>query len=250
MSDATEGASRPGELVYWWAPRGDERVFDLTGWPEEPRATLRALLEEEELPHTWEGSSLVVPASARQDVADVLDTVVTAARPRLDAETDRTAYELADWPDYEVETLQGALDDEGIVHEWSEDGELLIYEADEARVDELFERLDLRGPNPGIELDGESLTNLLTNLFTASERLARDADNADAVIEAHTAIVQLQELAVPYGMDPDGWADLVDDAGHLRSLLESEAEGDESAATDDAVNAVAARVRDRLRRML
>jgi hypothetical protein len=250
MTDAGEAESAPAELVYWWAPRGDDRVFDLKAWPDEARATAQALLDEEGVEYRWEDGDLVVGASAREDVANVLDEVVAASRPGLDADSNRTAYELGDWPDDEIEVLETALEDEGILHEWSEEGELFVYEADEARVDELFERLDLRGPNPGIELDGEALTSLLTGLFTATDRLARDAGNADAVVGAHRSIVELEQLAVPYGVARDGWEGLVADAVALRELLEAEAEGEEDAATDDAVNETAARVRDRLRRML
>lgn len=282
MADSSQGAGSPQQLVYWWEPRGDERVFDLAGWPEEALALVRASLDEDGMAHRWEAGTLVVDAAQREDAAALLDDVVAASMPRLDGDSDRTAYDLADWPDYEVEVLLGALEDGGILHEWTEDGELLVYEADEARVDELFERLDLRGPDPGIELDGEVLTDLLTNLFVAADKLSEDADDADAIIAAHNAILEVQQLAVPYGMNPDSWQVLVADAAELRRLIEAEAGGSEvrtgrpedargvdAAADDDAaddgqdadndgveltgnaaIEAVAGRVSDRLRRLL
>lgn len=282
MADSSQGAGSPQQLVYWWEPRGDERVFDLAGWPEEALALVRASLDEDGMAHRWEAGTLVVDAAQREDAAALLDDVVAASMPRLDGDSDRTAYDLADWPDYEVEVLLGALEDGGILHEWTEEGELLVYEADEARVDELFERLDLRGPDPGIELDGEVLTDLLTNLFVATDKLSEDADDADAIIAAHNAILEVQQLAVPYGMNPDSWQVLVADAAELRRLIEAEAGGSEvrtgrpedargvdAAADDDAaddgqdadgdgveltgnaaIEAVAGRVSDRLRRLL
>ncbi|MEZ5234628.1 MAG: hypothetical protein R2755_33615 [Acidimicrobiales bacterium] len=296
MTDAPQSPDQPGELVYWWSPRGDDRVFDLAAWPDEAVATARALLEEDGLEHSWEGASLVVAKERRDDAAALLDEVVAAAAMKLDADADRTAYDLSDWPDDEVETLREALEGAGILFEWTDDGELLVYEVDEQRVDELFERLDLHGPNPGIELDGESLTFLLTNLFMAAGTLAEDADDADAVLEGHRSILELEQLAVPYGMNRDAWGVLVADAVELRRLIEAEAgedktavrtgggssadrrplddgpEGDdvledevdrlEQGALDDAdgddvvlfgdeaIMAVAARVRDRLKRLL
>lgn len=292
MTDPSQAQGDPGELVYWWSPRGDERVFDLQGWPDEAVSTAKALLEQDGLEHEWEGTSLVVAADKRDDAAALLDEIVAATQLRLDAAADRTAYDLADWPDYELETLRVALEDAGIVFEWTEDSELLVYEADEARVDELFERLDLRGPNPGIELDGEALTTLLTNLFVAAGTLAEDPDHADAVLEGHRAILELEQLAVPYGMNADGWRVLVADAVELRRLVEADAsegevgttgrfgddleqgddledadetegdadedidadeDGDEDGVMlygDDAIMAVAARLRDRLKRLL
>ncbi len=223
MSQAPDGR-RPGELVYWWKPRGDDRVFDLATWDEGPLESVRALLGDEGIEHRWEGTDLVVAAGVRDDVAGVLDAVIEAAHPRLDGDAERTAYELADWPDYELETLQQALDDEGIVHEWTEEGELLVYEADEERVDELFERLDLRGPDPGIELDGELLQELLTTLLTASDRLVRDVGNADARLTAYNSALEVEQLAVPYGMDPDTWHAFVAQTNALRTLIGRQAE--------------------------
>ena len=240
----SEGAARPAQLVYWWAPRGSERVFDLAGWPDEALTMAKALLEEDGMAHSWEGDSLVVDAAERDEAAALLDDVVLACEPRLDADADRTAYDLAGWPDFELELLRGALEDAELLFEWTDEDELLVYESDEQRVDELFERLDLRGPNAGVELDGEALSALLTTLFVASDRLTGNVDDTDAVLAAHRCILEVEELAIPYGMDPDGWEELVADARELRRLIEADADADaddagapalnDDAATDDA----------------
>ncbi len=240
MTDASQGQDQPAELVYWWSPRGDERVFDLSGWPDDALAAAKAVIDEDGMAHSWEGTDLVVAAAQRDDAAALLDEVVAAAQPGLDADADRTGYDLTDWPDYELETLRVALEDAGIIYEWTEESELLVYEADEARVDELFDRLELRGPNPGVELDGEALTSLLTTLFMASDRLATDPDDANAILDAHRAVLDVEQLAVPYGMNGDAWQVLVADATELRRLVEDEAGGytavTPAAATSDAVD--------------
>src|SRR5215203_1870360 len=99
MSDEEGSAASPaeGELVYWWAPRGDESV---------------------EVEHRWEAGKLVVDAPQRTEVQELLDEVVAASRPRLEADADRVAYELADWPSEELRELEAGLDQEGIVGEW------------------------------------------------------------------------------------------------------------------------------------
>lgn len=277
MADSSQGAGSPQPLVYWWQPQGRERLFDLSGWPEEALGVLRSSLEQDGLAHSWQDGKLVVDAAHREAVAALLDDIVAASIPRLDSESDRTAYDLGDWPDYEIEVLIGALEEAGIVHEWTDDGELLVYEADEVRVDELFDSLDLRGPDPGIELDGEALTDLLTDLFVAADKLAHDAGDANALIAAHNAILEVAQLAVPYGMNPDLWQALGADAAELRRRIEVEAGAtdgraglrepalgaDADADADDAgsgtgvqldgdaaIEALAARVSDRLRRLL
>ena len=145
---ATSGTS--DGLVYWWAPRGDERVFDLVSWPPDALHVVRSLLEGAELEHRWEAGKLVVAAAQRQEVQELLDEVVAASRPRLEEDADRVAYELADWPADQLRELEAALDREGILAEWTEEGELLVYEIDEERVDALFEELDLHGPDERI----------------------------------------------------------------------------------------------------
>ena len=66
-------------MVYWWSPRGQERVFDVSGWPDEAVSVLQALLDGAEVDHRWEGTDLVVAAADRDDVA-VLRLLLGAVR--------------------------------------------------------------------------------------------------------------------------------------------------------------------------
>ncbi len=238
MSETSEGSAQQAELVYWWAPRGDERVFDLQSWPEEALIMTKALFEEDGLEHSWEGNLLVVASAQRDDASALLDEVVLASLPRLDEEADRTAYDLAGWPDFELEQLRSALEGAGLLYEWTEEDELLVYESDEALVDDLFDRLGLRGPDAGVQLEGEALSELLTRLFMAADRLEGDQDDTNAILAAHESILEVETLAVPYGIQPDTWGEIVADAGDLRRLIEHGADQD----ADDA--GVPARILD------
>jgi hypothetical protein len=247
MSDANAGRGDSGELVYWWSPRGDDRVFDLSSWPEEARDVVRSVLETSEVPHRWEDDTLVVDAADREDAQAVLDDVVAASRPRLESDEDRVAYDMADWPDYEIDALASALERDGILHEWTEDGELLVYEADERRVDALFEELDLLGPQEDkVRLDGEALTSLLTSAYVAVDRLSKHATDADAVVDAATAAEEIVDVAVPLGFDEGAWTRLVAQLAELRDVL---VEQDEQ-VEDEEVSARARDIRDRLRTWL
>ena len=88
-----------GELVYWWSPRGDDRVFDLAAWPAEAVQLVGSMLEASEVPHRFEGGELVVASAHRQEAQDLLDEVVAASRTTLEEDEDRVAYELGDWPE-------------------------------------------------------------------------------------------------------------------------------------------------------
>lgn len=247
MSDANAGQDDGGELVYWWSPRGNDRVFDLANWPLEAREVVRSMLAESEVPHSWEAETLVVDAADREDAQAVLDDVVAASRPRLETDEDRVAYELADWPDYEVETLVAALERDGILHEWTDNDELLVYEADEARVDAIFDEYGLLGPQENkVRLDGEALNSLLTTAYEAVDRLSKRATDADAVVGAAHAAEDIAEVAVPLGFDEGAWNRLVTQLGELRQVLvESEDE-----VEDEEVSARARDIRDRLRTWL
>jgi len=244
MSDTGAAGGEDRELVYWWSPRGGDRVFDLSSWPPEALEVARALLDGAEVPHQWEDDRLVVTATVREEAQAVLDEVVAASHPRLEADEDRTAYEVADWPDDELADLADALDREGIVHEWTDEGDLLVYAVDEERVDALFDTLGLHGPDDGrLQLDGEELTRLLSDAFVAADKLGRDARDPDAVVDAVSSSRRLAEVATPVGFDADAWTRLNDQLGELARTLESA----DDTADDEEVSRRARDVRERLR---
>ncbi len=239
MSDAGTG-----ELVYWWSPRGDERVFDLAAWPEEATQLVRSMLEASEVPHRFEGGELIVASDQREETQELLDEVVAASRPTLEEDEDRVEYELSDWPPGEVAVLESALEEAGVVREWTEEGDLLVYAVDEERVDSLFDELGLRGPDDGtVALDGEELTELLNSLYLGADKLSRDPADPDAVIGFAAAAERVGDIAVPIGFDDDDWKRLQEDAVGLRGVL-----ADADATDDDeAVSERARAVREHLR---
>lgn len=238
------GAEAGDELVYWWAPRGDDRVFDLRGWPGDALHVVRSMLETSDVPHSWEDGQLVVASAQRDEVMTILDEVVAASKPRLEADEDRTAYELADWPPSEIAELDAALDEAGIVREWTDDGDLLVYESDEPRVDALFESLGLHGPDAGtVVLDGEALSELLDTIYLGADRLSRDPADPDAVVSYAVAAAELGTVAVPVGFEEGAWKRLQADALSLRDVLADP----DSDTEDDDVAEQARAVREHLR---
>ncbi|MDH4146413.1 MAG: hypothetical protein OEY23_14730 [Acidimicrobiia bacterium] len=242
MSDSDDELAT-GDLVYFWKPRGDERVFELREWPEAAVTMVASLLEAGDVAHRWEDRDLVVDAGVRNEAQDVLDEVVESFAPRLAESLDRVAYDLAGWPDFEVDRLVEALQQAQVVHEWTEEGELLVAEADEELVDALFEALDLRGPEDGkAELDGEELSALLTALFVSADRMARNAQDGDAVIGFATAAVQLGGVALPVGFDAAAWDVVGNRCAELRRILAE----DDSESSDEDIAVRAGEIRDRL----
>ncbi len=236
------------ELVYYWAPRGDERVFDLLGWPPEALQLTRSMLEASAVTHTWEGDKVVVIADDREETQTLLDEVVAAHAPaELTADADKVAYDLAGWPDHELERLTEALSGRGIEFSWTDADELLVYDADEEAVDALFDELELHGPEEGkIELEGDGLTALLTALFICTDRLKDNPNDGDAVIGFAGAAEDVAAVATPIGFDTSDWALLVSRCGELRTTL---ADPDVD-ADDDDVSARSRQIRDQLQAWL
>lgn len=241
-------ASDSAELVYYWAPRGEERVFDLLGWPEDALQLTRSMLEASELTHTWERDKIVVSATDREEVQGLLDEVVVAHRPEtLTADADKVAYELAGWPDHEVERLTEALQSRGIEFSWTDQEDLLVYEQDEEAVDALFDELELHGPEEGkVELEGEELTGLLTALFVCADRLKDNPDDGDAIIGFAGAAEDVAQVATPIGFDTSDWAQMLTRCGELRTILANP----DVDADDDDVTARAHEIRDQLQAWL
>lgn len=239
-----------GPLRSWWVPDGEARVFELPDWPDPALEALRTLLGDEDVPHRWDDGRLVVDAAERDRVIALVAAVVEASLPRFDPERPHTVYELGDWPDEELEMLEAALADEGVVHAWTDDADLLVYDEDESFVDELFDRLGLHGPESADELTGEALTDLLTALFVAADRLARSPGDASATLDAHRSASAVVALRPPYGIDPVAWGGIVDAAGVIVELVERDAADDDAAVDDDDVAAAATRVREELRPLL
>lgn len=235
MSDAGAGQGAE-ELVYWWSPRGGERVFDLRAWPAEALHLVRSMLDTSAVPHRWEGGELVVDSPQRDEVQEILDEVVAASRPRLEEDEDRTAYELGEWPPGEIAVLDAALDQAGIVREWTEEGDLLVYESDEARVDALFGELGLHGPDDGsLRLEGEELSQLLDRVYMGADRLSRDPADPDAVVSYAEAAETLGTVSVPVGFEEDAWRRVQTDALSLRDVLaDPDAEADDESVSDKA----------------
>ena len=179
------------------------------------------MLEASELTHSWERDKVIVNAQDREETQTLLDEVVAAHAPEaLSADADKVAYDLAGWPDYEVDRLTEALTSRAIGFTWTEAEELLVYELDEEAVDALFDELELHGPEEGkIELEGEELTALLTALFVCADRMQGNPDDGDAVIGFAGAADDVVNVATPIGFDTSDWAMLVSRCDELRTTL-------------------------------
>jgi hypothetical protein len=218
----------------------DEVVFDLDEWSEMERSAVTDRLREAGIPHGWEGTSLHVAAADEAPATNVLDIVEGDAAPALDGDRDQVAYDLSEWDDDLVTTLEGELRAAEISYGWEGD-ELYVYADDEQAVDELFDRVAHPHQLAAEPDDGPAGAELLGELFVAADRLQHDGEDPDGTITALELGRAVEGSEPPYGLGKREW-------DHLRERVA--ALGDALLADEvdaDAVTASARELRTALR---
>lgn len=219
----------------------DGRVsYDLSGWSSQSRRLLASLITTSEVPHSWLGAVLEVPTEERERTEELLEEVHATELVGLDPDRPKVVYEVGGWSSALQSTLADALGEADIPYEWDADGDLVVYEDDDAAVEEIFDALpDDQAPS---EDEGTAAQDVLTVLFVAASQLAKRPRDASAVVSVADATGRLDRLGLPFGFEPPAWDSLVTAASSLLELLEGDA-----AVPDEEVAAAAAALRDRVR---
>lgn len=197
----------------------DEVRFDLGDWPDAARQLLRERLELFMVVSSWEGSTLVVTEPLDPVY---LDRVLTQVREQAEAglapgaggaPVAELAYDLDGWDEVNRSVLFAALEAEGIpyrvaVPDDDPEGpdELLVAEADEARVDEIIDGI----VEPDEDDDRPSARpELLGELFVAADRLARDPTDSGAHANLRDGVETAGTAAPPFGVERAWWRGVV-----------------------------------------
>ncbi len=218
------------------AERTGEVHYELDDWSAEARDLLDRLLTSNEVAHAWQGGTVTVSEADEDAVDDLDDEVELALQPSLDPDAERVVYEVAEWGDELRQAFGDALTAEGIRHEWDQMGDVAVEAADEDRVDALLDAME------GLddEEDGPEPSEVLSELFVASDKLRRNPRDVKAVSAAMAGATSVVALAPPYGLDRRTWARIGLKAGSLRLALTAEP------ADDEAVGEAAEELRELL----
>ena len=250
------------DVAAEWNPNDPDqpRVFyDLGAWTFDQQAELASQLADTEVPHTWDGTELVVPESAEQaaDLAiaeveirlgmeldvddspaaldgadgDGDDDVEVVMHVPLAPDVAATEYDLGEWGKLDHLSAARALADAGIAFRW--DGStLLVATVDEATVEPILDGIEVTGA------DGEDRGRLpfetLTTFFLAGERLKRNPLDADGLEQLLAALDVADPDAPPYGVQPALWQRTCELAEELADALAGDDEPDEHDALDIA----------------
>jgi hypothetical protein len=161
-------------------------------------------------------------------------------------EREELVYELDEWLPEERAQLGLLLDRERITHGW-EGSDLVIAEADESRVEPLFDEVDRYGAaaldDEADDTDDEQDYQLLSDLFGAADRLTGDPDDKDKQEELVEALAVVADWTTPIGLSDHQWWQVKTRANDVVHAIEL-------AANEDVIRDGAATLRDLLRGFL
>lgn len=217
----------------------DEVTYDLDEWAPHDLTVLRDRIDTLGVPHSWEGTTLVVAAADEAWVERIMDQVDEDLSTAVEEDDDeQVAYDLTDWDDDSCLRLLDALAAEEIPYGLDGD-ELLVGSGDEARVDEIVEALTT--PGAILTTGGPASFEAMSELFVAADELSHDPDDAGAIASLVQGARAAAGATAPYGMEPGWWDGVVARAGALADLLESPSPDDDQVV--DLASALRAELR-------
>lgn len=210
----------------------DEIVYELDDWSGESRLLADGLLENAGIARVWQGGTLVVAAEDEEAVDEIVDNVDAMATPALDPDAPKLAYEVGDWTDAQRTGLAQRLGELAIPYEWDEQGDLLVLEEDEERVEELFDAIESpeeldAGLTEEEDDGGLAAQDVLSDLFVSSDRLMHDARDSEGVLTFVDAARRARGLSLPFGFERGVWDEIVARAGALAGDFENDVEDDD-----------------------
>ena len=220
-------------------------AYELHEWASETRAMLAQLLIADQVSHSWQGTTLLAHESVEETVDALIEEVELAENTDLDPDKEQVAFEMEGWSGELQAALAERLGAAAVPHEFDTDGDLVVHEEDEEQVEMVIEDLLARAAEEGLEeLDGLEVNDLLSNMFTATDRLRRDVHDGPAVLAAVEHGRRIAGVATPFGFGAAQWSALRQRCEELIGQLEADDSEDE-----DIVD-LAHRMRDSLQRVI
>lgn len=223
-----------------WNPNDPDTVkvhYDVSAWSLEQRAELAEALAEAELAHVWEGDEVVFPEELEAEADALFEELEQVLGPfpiPLAEDDPGIEYGLDEWPPADRRTLAQALIEGEIPHRWDGTTVIVATDAEEA-VDELLDAIEQGTLVLASVSGGTAPEGALDRLFSASDRLARDADDRAGREGLRELVDQLEPNAPPYGVSAATWSRTVGAARRLADLV-----GDEEASSSDIIGAAQA----------
>jgi hypothetical protein len=120
----------------------------------------------------------------------------------------------------------------GIPYEWDEQGDLVVLEEDEARVEAVFDEFEeAEGDDLDAGLaeedDGLAASQVLSDLFVSADRLMHDARDPDGVLTLVDAAARARTISLPFGFERGVWDEILARAAGLSDEFERDGDDDD-----------------------
>ena len=227
----------------------DQLAYEFHEWTGQGRSTLDGMLTRSGIAHAWQGATLIVKEADEDAVDAAVAEAEVVAMPTLDLSQPTIIYELGELDDDQHTRLLRRLGDDGISHAFDKNGDLFVYERDEETVDALFAGLDEADPSerrfgPGVP--GVDPVTVMSDLFVAAGRLRKNPNDAKGVVALVETAQVVEQMSLPYGLGPDVWGTVVDQATELSDALS----GAETALPGADIEEMATELHDLMRRLV
>ncbi|MFN8053093.1 MAG: hypothetical protein U0Q22_16730 [Acidimicrobiales bacterium] len=211
---------------------GEHVDYEFADWSGQSIDLLDSMLASEGIAHVWQGAELAVRAEDEAATDALIEVVSQTATRGLDKDRTRVVYEVGTWSAAMQTSLAEALDIAEVPFEWDEQGDLVVYEDDEERVEEVLDAMPDPDDPDAVDADGLDVQDILSHLWEATGTLAKKPADPDAVLAAVDSADRLEHLALPFGFDSAVWRDIVGKAVALRGALDGDDEEDEMSDDD------------------
>jgi len=218
-------------------PEESQVVYELTEWSLDQRTTLGEWLANEELPHVWEDTDLIV-ADLDEARVDQMCELIEGGKLEDGSDPSQVAYELEEWTTEQRAELESRLGEAGVEYRWEPGFTLVVDPSQEALVDDVVDDL---APDDEDEEAPEATSEMLGELFVAADILLRDPTDRDGVERLTSVIDDVDGSKAPYGMDRPQWELIVDAADALADAFLDQADED---LVSERAGALRALVRD------
>lgn len=206
----------------------DDHVdYEIADWSGQSRSLLDSMLTSEGIDHIWQGTTLSVRVDDEAATDALIEVVTQTASHGLDSDRARVVYEVGTWSAAMQTSLADALGIAEVPFEWDENGDLVIYEDDEERVEEILDAMPDPDDPDAVDTDGVDVQEILSKLWESVGTLAKKPTDSDAVLAAIESGDRLEHISLPFGFEASVWRDIVGKTLALRAALDSDNEDDQ-----------------------
>jgi hypothetical protein len=153
---------------------------------------------------------------------------------------DQIAYDLVEWPAEDRTIATADLVELGIPYRWEDNLVLIVPAAAEEQVDAILDEIDENALGDGEEFDsdallpeegedgGEEAATAMSDLFIAADALQHGTYDEQRVVEFMEAADAVNQCLPPYGIEPQVWSRVQQQASAIVAALEKGDEDEES----------------------